>query len=205
MKPSVVVFDIDGMLNHGRRFSDRLSEEFDVPMELIDPFFKHRFNDCLIGNSYLEKELAPFLDIWGWKGDARNLIQYWLQDDRLDEQMLGLATRLREHVPCVVATNQEYNRTHHLIDALDLNKRFDKVYSSVFMACKKPERAFFERIEQDYGNPAEIVFWDDDLENIAGAQKYGLRAYQFRSANGFVHTMYKECGIDLRDAHSVRK
>ena len=43
------------------RFSQRFSDEFDVPFEKIIPFFKNEFQLCLIGKADLKKELKKYL------------------------------------------------------------------------------------------------------------------------------------------------
>jgi len=44
-----IIFDADGMLVTGERFSTRFARDFNVPMEKIRLFFDNEFKDCILG------------------------------------------------------------------------------------------------------------------------------------------------------------
>ncbi|KND50429.1 MAG: hypothetical protein AB202_02125 [Parcubacteria bacterium C7867-007] len=62
-----VIFDSDGMLSHGPRFSDTYAREQNIPIEEMIPFFTGPFKDCLIGKADLKDELekGDWLQKWG--------------------------------------------------------------------------------------------------------------------------------------------
>ncbi len=54
--------------------------------------------------------------------------------------------------------------------------RFDRVYISSRMGCRKPEAAGFERILGEWGvRPEQALFFDDVAENVAAARALGIR------------------------------
>ena len=79
-------------------------------------------------------------------------------------------------------------RTENLVTTRGIGKWFDKVYSSAHVGLKKPEQEFFAHILSD--NPDfdkhEIVFWDDDMENIDGAKEFGFSTNLYTSFDDFV-------------------
>ena len=53
-----VIFDTDGMIIRSEKyFSQRFSDEFNIPMEKILPFFKNEFQLCLVGKADIKTEL----------------------------------------------------------------------------------------------------------------------------------------------------
>ena len=67
---------------------------------------------------------------------------------------------------------------HKLVKDLDLTK-FDHVFLSFEMEARKPEDDIYELVMQKLKiNPQNILFFDDKVENIQTAKKYGWQAYQ---------------------------
>lgn len=58
-----VIFDSDGMLSHGPRFSEHYAREHGILIEEMTPFFTGPFKKCLVGQADLKEELAK-----GWLG-----------------------------------------------------------------------------------------------------------------------------------------
>ena len=59
---------------------------------------------------------------------------------------------------------------------------FREVFVSSSLGVRKPERAAFEKVAKEIGVPlAEVLFFDDTLENVEGARAAGLQAVHVRS------------------------
>jgi len=59
---------------------------------------------------------------------------------------------------------------------------FSTIFASSEMGKRKPEPAIFHAVADSIGVPLErIVFFDDSIENIEGAQAVGLRTVHVRS------------------------
>ena len=57
-----IVLDADGVIiNKPDMFSVQYQKEFGISNEVMLPFFKGRFQDCLTGKADLKEELKPFL------------------------------------------------------------------------------------------------------------------------------------------------
>ena len=79
------------------------------------------------------------------------------------------------------------NPTHeaHFIPAYAGTLRhFRKLYLSSSIGLRKPDRAAFEYVARDIGvAPANILFFDDVLENVEGARAAGFQAVQVLSSD----------------------
>lgn len=189
-----VLLDIDGVLNHGERFSDRYKKEIKVAPEVIDNFFKNRFGLCLIGKADLREELEDVLKDWNWKGTVSDLLNFWFEGEvNPTKELFEIVEQLKsENVPLFAGTNQEKYRSEHLKRVLKLKDKFKKVYTSADVGVKKPELGFFNAILKENNiKPEELVYWDDDEENVASAKGLGINAFVYRSFDNFMEEMKK--------------
>ena len=186
-----VLFDADGVILFPRKkdFSDILAEDYGVPLEQILPLFKNEFKDCRIGKADLKEVLnRKYLGSWGWKGSAEELLAYWWRSEgQLNKPVLGLIRELREKgIRGFLASNQEKYRAEHLLKTLKLEKLLDGAFFSCNMGVGKNNPAFFERILTDLKvKPEEILFWDDEEENVAVAKEVGIDARLYTTFEEF--------------------
>jgi putative hydrolase of the HAD superfamily len=181
--PKAIIFDADGMIIHGERFSKRLEVEYGISTDITGSFFKGAFQLCLIGKADLKEELLKVIDAWGWKDEVDALINFWFDPNhsQIDARFEPVITELRtKGIKSYLATNNEKYRTDNLINDRKLGEWFDGVFSSAYVGAKKPETAFFEQVLKAIGMPKEeIVFWDDDEESIAGARAFGFQTHLY--------------------------
>lgn len=191
--PTIVCFDIDGMLIHAKRFSDRLVERQGISMDAVLPFFKGEFKQCMLGKADLKVALTPYLTAWKWTGTVEELMDYWFSGERnVDQPMVELARQLRAAgVVCCLTTNQEQYRLTYLMHDADLAKDFDGVAASFKFGATKKEPEFWRQAQATFGETTKsnIHVWDDDPENVAAARAYGLDAHQFTSFDEFNEAM----------------
>jgi len=100
----------------------------------------------------------------------------------------------------VLATNQEKYRTAYLSEKFNYESAFNRIFSSAHTGHKKPSAEFFQKIleylqEQDASITKDnILFWDDDIENVEGAAMFGIVSEQFLDEKGY-RTKMAEYGI----------
>ncbi len=89
----------------------------------------------------------------------------------------------RKYLPCYAFTNS--NPTHQIYWTAhfpNMIASFDHIFVSSEMGMRKPERRAFDKIAQETGVAlSSMLFFDDTLENIEGAQSAGLQAVHVRS------------------------
>jgi len=113
---------------------------------------------------------------------------------RTNPAVLTLLDRVRRRARVVAGTNTMEPHWPAL-QRLGLLASFDAVYASHRMGLVKPDPRFYGRILAEEGcPPAEALFFDDVLENVAGARKAGITAWQFRDP-GSLESALRSCGL----------
>lgn len=95
----------------------------------------------------------------------------------------AMVRAIRGSLPCYGFTNT--NAAHMAVWSRlfpDVVNAFDKVFASHDIGLRKPEKAAFDHIANSISVPVKsILFFDDSLENINGANVAGLQTVHVRS------------------------
>lgn len=189
----VVIFDVDGVLINGERFSDALARDYGISIEKTLPFFTGPFQKCLVNNVDLKDSVAPYLDEWGWNEGVDAFLDYWFNAEHsINEELIAYIQDLRlQGILCCVATNNEKYRFQHMLGKMGFSQSFDKTYSSANLGHLKPNLEFYQKLFDDLGsvNKDEVLFWDDSPENIKSAREFGIHAELYSSFNDFKRRM----------------
>lgn len=184
-----IIFDSDGMTNCAEKFSVRFSRDFNIPYEQILPFFLNEFKGCLVGKADLKDVIKPYLIKWNWQKSVDELLNYWFSGEvNVDTRVMEVIGMLKQKsIKCYLATNQEKYRTDYMVEQMNYKKIFDAIFSSAEIGYKKPQPEFFQVVLEKIGNPPknEIMFWDDDQENVDGAKAFGLQSYLYTGFDSF--------------------
>lgn len=90
----------------------------------------------------------------------------------------AILPRLAKHVPLYCFSNT--NAVHQAVwqpRLAEVFSSFEKVYASWQIGCRKPDAHAFLHVAADMGvAPADIVFVDDNADNVAGARSVGVNA-----------------------------
>ena len=203
-KPRVILYDNDGMVTHGGRFSEQYAKEFGIDINVMTPFFDGAFKKCLMGKADLKEELEKVLETWKWKGTVEELMRYWFSiGDTLNEDVHASIAKLKEQglVICL-ATNQEKYRIQYLADKFSYRKIFDEIFSSAELGAYKQSaegtEKIFQTLKEKYGilDMGEIMYWDDREKNIKSLNEKGFNAQQYREYASF-KTVLTEYGFQL--------
>ncbi len=96
---------------------------------------------------------------------------------------VGLLREMQHRMPLYGLSNT--NAAHQAVWSRDFAAALAplrRVFASSQMGLRKPERAAFAHVARAIGvAPQAILFFDDTLENVAGARAAGLRAVHVRS------------------------
>ncbi len=182
-----VLFDADGVvINKKHLFSEVYVKEFGIPMATLLDFFDGEFQSCLTGQADLKELLTPArLKQWQWSGSADELLAYWFKSEHgINDKIVAHIQELRaKGIICALATNNEKHRTGYITNEMGLGHIFDTVYSSSGLTYKKPDPKFYQAILADLGGLSanEVLFWDDDPENIRSAKQIGMPAEVYTS------------------------
>jgi glucose-1-phosphatase len=94
----------------------------------------------------------------------------------------GLVRALAERLPLYVFSNTNPAHVAHFTPRFrPLLACFRRTFTSCDLGARKPEAEAFARLAASIGvPPARLVFFDDVAENVAGARRAGLQAFQVR-------------------------
>jgi putative hydrolase of the HAD superfamily len=183
----VVLLDADGVVNISPvLFSRAYAERRGLDPLSIEPFFRDHFEHALTGKRDIKDLIAENNHLWQWEDDPQMLLNMWLaEEDHPNEELLPVVEALRKQgVPVYLATNQEKYRAAYFREKM-FKDVFDDIFSSSDIGYAKPAQEFFESCYQliKAKNPRikkyEIAFFDDSPRHVAGAKKFGLKAYLF--------------------------
>ena len=186
----ILLLDLDGIVIRPRHkyFSEKFSEEYNVPIATILPFFKEDYKKAATGKADVKSLLSPYMQKWGWEKSVDDFLDYWFEGERdLDEQILKTIKDLRgKGVKVYLVSDNESRRAKYLMDEVGLNKHFDGAFFSCDMGVTKSDPEFFRKvIEKLNTDPLEIVYWDDDPKNVDVAKGTGINAMLYTTFKNF--------------------
>ncbi|NTW15447.1 MAG: HAD-IA family hydrolase [Candidatus Moranbacteria bacterium] len=174
-----ILLDADGLLIKKQRyFSDILHEQYGVSAEMVIPFFKTRFRDCQKATADLKEELVPFLKQWKWEGDVESFLEFWFSQSVVDSDVLDVVRDLRERgLKCYLATDQEKYRAEYIEKNLGIGHELDGFFYSFESGLSKSDPRFFEVILEKLDlSPEEVIFFDDEEENVEVGRSFGIKS-----------------------------
>lgn len=183
-----VIFDADGMVVTGTRFSDRLARDYAISTDKTVDFFTKAFPDCVLGKADLKEVIIPYLKAWGWKGTLDELLKFWFAGEHLaDNRFATVIEKLNaKGIKCYLATNQEKYRLAYFKSEMGLGKIFEEIISSNSIGFKKPSKEFFENIAKVSNcKPEEVQYWDDRPVNIEAGKNFGFEARLYDKYENF--------------------
>lgn len=192
MKTKCILFDADGVVIDTDVFSVQYQKQFGVANEVMLPFFKGVFQECLVGKADLKVVVKPYLPDWKWTGTVDEFLEFWFKaEHHIDDRMIRLIKDLQSKgVKCYLATKQEKYRTKYIRNEMGFDDVFDHIFSSADIGAKKPEREFYESIFQwiektDGLSKDELFFVDDSEENVTSAIDFGIDSMLYKNFDDF--------------------
>jgi putative hydrolase of the HAD superfamily len=190
-KPQIraMVFDADGVLVRPKTwFLEPAERVYGVPKAEFMAFIHGEFKRCCTGELELLDVLPVYLERWGVSISAQEFVQTWIEHEHhVDQALLERIQAIRQAgTPCYLGTNQERNRANYMKREMGLEAALDGVFASSDLGARKPDRAFYERVQTALGlEPQAILFWDDSSANVEAARAVGWQAELFTTFEVF--------------------
>ncbi|WP_165795243.1 HAD family hydrolase [Deinococcus koreensis] len=189
-KTHVLLLDVDGVLvTPPEWFGVRLRRE---NADLTRQFFETAFHSASTGRSDLKDHLPAFIAALGRSQKPDDFLHEWLEsENHPDRALLREVRTLRaQGWRTYLATNQEAHRTRHLLDVVGLGAVVDGHFASCAVGHRKPSPDYYAEVTRRLGlEPEQIVFWDDNAENVRGAREAGWQARLYTDVGGFRRVM----------------
>lgn len=172
---SAVLWDADGVLQHtppgcrerlvalgGAGFPDAVAAAEQAP---------------LVGDGTFGDAVAALVRARGLGVDPDEVLDLW-RGLEVDTDAFALLDAVRaEGTPCYLVSNQQDLRVGIMRDEIGYPDHVDGEFYSSELGVMKPARAFFELVLAALDLPAaDVLFIDDNPDNVAAAVSAGLRA-----------------------------
>ncbi len=190
MNKPIVLFDADGVLTLPEElFSVVYARSHGLDPKPFEQFFRNEWKSIATGKADLKEAIAANPDLWQWRGDIDDLLNYWFESENIqNEEVVNLARELKaKGIPCYLATEQEKYRGNYMRDVM-FKDLFDGYYITAELGISKTEPEFFRTIIDDLKRhypeikPEDIVFFDDSQPKVDTARSVGINAQLFESA-----------------------
>ncbi|WP_340646473.1 HAD-IA family hydrolase [Phenylobacterium sp.] len=199
-KLSGVIFDADGVLQHGGPFG---TEDWIWPArrhrDFITGFYSATPPEALADVSAFISACERALADAGWPQDAATYLARWADGHVIpDPAMLEDVRRLRAAgVACYLGSNQDAFWAAHVETALGYGQLFDGLFISCRLGAAKPQTAFFEAMLAQIPYPRqELIFFDDKSANVEAALACGLEARLFTGRAQYLRDLEERYGLE---------
>jgi len=109
-----------------------------------------------------------------------------------EPEVIKIIKKLRENYKVFLFSNFHYDLMHKLLDKQGIKNLFDELIISAEHKFLKPEPEFYNILIKKSGvSPSEILFTDDRIINIEGAQGMGINTIHFKGAEDLRKEMLK--------------
>lgn len=189
--PTVVLFDLDGVLAHYARAPrlESLARGCGVSVEAVARalFESGLERDADLGLHDAQEQVDEFARRLGAPVTLQACIDARRAAMTADAAMLALAQRLAARTRVAILTNNNLLLRDHLPAICPpLFPLFEgRVFCSAQYRLAKPDPAIFRRCADELGAvPDEVLFIDDKAENALSARAAGLRAHHYTDLPG---------------------
>jgi putative hydrolase of the HAD superfamily len=186
----VILVDADGVVIKRRKyFSEIYAEQagLDAKADFL-PFFQGEFRNTVVGMADLKEIIGPWLEKWKWDEGIEAFLQLWFEtESNVQNDVLDYLAQLRKSgIKCYLASQQEHYRGEYILNQLGLKAKFDGTFMTNDLGVRKDDSHFFELILVQLKIPAsEILFVDDEQENLDAAKAAGISTYFYRDLGEF--------------------
>lgn len=198
-----LIFDVGGVLVRTRDPGprERLAAKFNLSVRAL-------YGIAFGGDTWNQVQLGriPYDEHWqvvgqrlglAWPEEVMAFRQSFFEGDKLDGEMIDLVLQLRDRYKVALLSNAPGNLRRWIVEEWDLPAdTFDAVVVSAEVGVMKPDPEIYHIALARLGvAPGEAIFVDDFVENVRAAQKLGLRAVHFTSAEALTEVL--RAWIDL--------
>lgn len=185
--PSVVLFDLDGVLAHYDHASrlDLLAQRSGATVEAVSRalFESGLEREADLGLHDAQGQVDALARLLGVAVSLDDCVAARCAAMRADAEVLAIVGYIARHAQVAILTNNNLLLRDHLPAICPpLFPLFDgRVFCSAQFRLAKPDPAIFQRCLALLGTaPDQALFIDDKRENADGARSAGLRAHHYR-------------------------
>jgi len=198
-----ITFDLDGVyfVNGKANFISNLNKLFNIPEENAKQVFLK--SDQM--NSQYKCGLISDNQFWSWatkewqiKATPQELIDLLIKGCEVNPEVIEVINKVRHNnYKTLICSNNFPARINGLDKRFNFLKNFDAIALSYKVGTPKPDpRIFKELINQSGVKAEEIVFADDNPDNLEGARNLGIKVFLYENFAQFLSKL-QSLGIKL--------
>lgn len=193
-----VVFDLNGVFLESRLLTERILEEYNIPIEESLATLKESMKVVRLDSS------ARVFDFWKKLFDAHRIevtesefLDFWFKGEKLSKVVLDYVKGLQNSgVRVFIFSNNFRERTEYY------RANFPEIFNSVERAffswetgyVKSDVRAYEFLLKEIGCLPQEVVYFDDSAENIELAKSIGIDGHIYEGIDGVKRVLGKGLG-----------
>lgn len=195
MEIKVVVFDLDGVYfpSGKANFISALKELHVEEDEAKNVFLKSpQMNQAYkVGKMTDEEFWSWAVNMWKINLPWEEVVRIMIQGYDVNEKVVSVVKSLREKgYKTAICSNNFSARVKGLQEKFNFLDNFDiKVFSYEVGACKPNKKIFEELINESHEEPNSIVFADDNLDNLSGANELGITTFLYEGFDKFLQQL----------------
>ena len=156
-------------------------------------------------NNQYKNGLLTDEEYWGWAAKEwklsktpQELIDLLISGYDVDEKVVKVVKAVRNHgYKTLVCSNNFPARVNGLQKRFKFLDNFDTAVFSYEVGASKPSEVIFQELIKQADVPAEaIIFVDDGVSNLEGAQKLGILTFFYEGFDKFIEQL-KSLGVQI--------
>lgn len=165
-----IIFDLGGVvLSHSfEDTAELMAKNFSLTSKQVKNLYDEQKNQWSLGKITIKDFARRFKDLLKTSQSLKEIINTWKN----------------EHQDKVILLTNTIDLHFNVIAKSGVYSHFDRLYASFKLGARKPDKKIFKRVlNENHLKPQEVVFIDDNSENIAGAKIVGMKTIHFKEEN----------------------
>lgn len=181
----VVFFDLDGVLLRGRYASEYFHTSYNVPIKGFVDVIRQKLNNKTASETL--STWQPYLKKWGVEMDIDDFYPTWFRVEEtkpIEKNLKSLNDLIKNDVKVGILSDNFYERMQWIEATFQFLEKLNYRFYSCNVGYTKVDREFYQYVcTQTNAKTDEILFFDDDPDNISAAKNFGINAYVYTSIN----------------------
>ncbi len=175
----LIIFDLDGVLIKSKQyFSDAFADKYKIDNKEVVVILKRILGMAGDKSGGTFSYWKPHLDEWGVNIIEKDFFDMWfdVENTKAVDEVIQVYNNVKNQgYKVAILSDQFVERAKYMKETFDFVRNVDGVYLSGEIGMTKEDPRAFEKILNDFNfKPEEVVFIDDDPENVKVAKVFGI-------------------------------
>ena len=181
------LFDLGGVIIevHEEKYFRYLSSINKVSPDLTRAIINRSGQQLELGRMDLSKFQAEIGKELGIPGRKIGWFTFFKKHATLDKGTMAIVKSLKDNYKIAFLSNVDKWRYNFIVKRMfrDVLHLFDYKFASFALGMVKPSPMIYKKVLKDmHMKPSEVIFIDNNLNNVVGARSVGIRSLQFTNS-----------------------